>query len=86
MTALEMKVEMFEIIANTKDKAKVKRIFEKIHEALEDEIELEGEDWWDELTPEQQLHLQKSIDESYDPNNWVSHEEVMKKYEKWFKK
>jgi hypothetical protein len=86
MTALEMKVEILEIVANTKDQNTVTRIFEKVHEALEEENEENENDWWDDLTPSQQLRLQTSIDESYDPKNWISHEDVMKKYEKWFKK
>ncbi len=43
-------------------------------------------DWWDELTSEQQMRLEKSIEESYDTKNWVSNEDVMKKYGKWIKK
>ena len=85
MTALEMKVEILEIVANTKDQNTVTRIFDKVHEALEEDSETEI-DWWDELTPAQQVRLEKSVEESYDPKNWVSHEDVMKKYEKWFKK
>ena len=86
MTALEMKVEILEIVANAKDHTTVSRIFYKVHQALEEDSENIENDWWDDLTPTQQIRLQKSIDESYDPENWVSHEDVMKKYEKWFKK
>ena len=86
MTALEMKVEILEIVANAKDQTTVSRIFDKVHEALEEDSENTESDWWNDLTPTQQARLQKSIDESYDPENWVSHEDVMKKYEKWFKK
>jgi hypothetical protein len=42
-------------------------------------------DWWDDLTPAQQARLEKSVEESYDPKNWVSHEDVMKKYELYTK-
>jgi hypothetical protein len=86
MTALEMKVEILEIVANTKDQNTVTRIFEKVHEALEEDTENIESDWWDDLTATQQARLETSIEESYDPKNWVSHEDVMKKYEKWFKK
>ncbi len=86
MTELGMKVEIFEIVANAKDQNTVARIFDKVHEALEDITEENENDWWDELSPAQQTRLEKSIDEIYDPENWVSHEDVMKKYEKWFKK
>lgn len=86
MTALEMKVEILEIVANTKDQETVTRIFDKVHEALEENTENVDTDWWDDLTPAQQIRLEKSIEESYDPKNWVSHEDVIKKYEKWFKK
>lgn len=86
MTELEMKVEIFEIVANAKDQNIVARIFNKVHEALEDMTDENENDWWDELSPTQQKRLEKSIDESYNPENWVSHEVVMKKYEKWFKR
>lgn len=43
-------------------------------------------DWWDDLTPAQQVRLEKSIEESYDPKNWVSHEDVMKKYKNYTEK
>jgi hypothetical protein len=38
------------------------------------------------LPIEQQIRLQKSIEESYDPENLIDHEVMKKKHAKWLKK
>jgi TRAP-type C4-dicarboxylate transport system substrate-binding protein len=43
-------------------------------------------DWWDELPPEQQTRLSKSIEESYDPENLIDHEVMRQKHAKWLVK
>ena len=40
--------------------------------------------FWKDYTPEQKAEIETAIEESYNPENWISHEEVMKKYE-WLK-
>ena len=50
-------------------------------------LEKESEaDWWDDLTPEQQTRLEKSIEESYDKTKWIAHEDMKTKHGKWLKK
>ncbi|MEK7254675.1 MAG: hypothetical protein AAB316_08025 [Bacteroidota bacterium] len=42
-------------------------------------------DWWDELSPEEQKELETAIQESYDKQNWVSHEEATTMINQWLK-
>jgi hypothetical protein len=39
-----------------------------------------------QLSPEQEAELAVAIKESYNPENWVAHEDVMKRVEKRFDK
>jgi len=41
---------------------------------------------WNSLSPEEKDELLLSYDESLDPNNLISHEEVKKKHGKWLRK
>lgn len=38
-----------------------------------------------DYTPEQKAEIGTAIEESYNPKNWIAHEEVLKKYE-WLKR
>ena len=40
---------------------------------------------WNNLTEEQKTELLIAYDESFDPRNLISHEEVKKQHEKWLK-
>ncbi len=42
----------------------------------------EQNDWWNEIGDEQQMAIDKSLQEMND-GNLTGHEEVMKKYKKW---
>jgi superoxide dismutase len=42
--------------------------------------------FWKQFTREQRAELKRSYDESFNPENWISHEEVMSKYAKYQKK
>ena len=45
----------------------------------------EEEDWWDEISQEQQQAIDKSLEEMK-AGKLTPHDEVMKKYKKWLKK
>ncbi|TDW91902.1 hypothetical protein [Dinghuibacter silviterrae] len=53
-----------------------------IYTLFEDEIEQEG-DWWDELPVEVQKEVDQALAE-LDKGKGIPHEQVMKKYKKWF--
>ena len=78
MNALAIKVEMFELLAQTYDEA----VLLKLYKSMKEVFETTDSDWWDELPPEQQARLQKSIEESYDPANLIDHEDMKKKHAK----
>lgn len=42
--------------------------------------------FWKEYSDEQRSEIEQAIEESYDLENWVSHEEVMDKYAIWLRK
>jgi hypothetical protein len=79
MNTLAIKVEMFEILASTHDEAMLMKLYKSMKEAYEST----QPDWWDELPPEQQARLTKSIEESYDEKNLINHEVMRKKHAKW---
>ena len=82
MNALAIKVEMFEILSQTHDEV----VLQKLYKTMKVVFEATQPDWWDELPVEQQIRLQKSIEESYDPKNLIDHEVMKKKHAKWLKK
>lgn len=41
---------------------------------------------WDSLSPEQKQELLLAYEESKEPNNLISHDEVVKKHNKWLEK
>ena len=79
MNALAIKVEMFELLAQTYDEA----VLLKLYKSMKEVFETTESDWWDDLPTEQQTRLQKSIEESYDPENLIDHEDMKKKHAKW---
>ncbi len=80
MNVLEMKVEIYETLANTHDEDKVTQMYEALHQIIE-----EDSDWWDDLTPTQQEQLSKSIEDSHNPENWIDYDDFKKKNGRWFK-
>jgi hypothetical protein len=48
-----------------------------------DDLEEKDTDWWNDLTPQQQLELKNAIAECEDPTKLTSHEEVVKMSRQW---
>ena len=82
MDTLAIKVKMFEMLSETHDDA----LLLKLYKTMKEVFETTQLDWWDDLPIEQQIRLQKSIEESYDPENLIDHEVMKKKHAKWLKK
>ncbi len=87
MNIAELKMEMVEIISQTFDEQTVNRLYAKIHEVVEHENDLQSdevtdESWWDEIPIQQQKRILKSYKESFDPQNWIDHEEMKKRHAK----
>jgi thiamine pyrophosphate-dependent acetolactate synthase large subunit-like protein len=81
MNELELKALLHERIVGIQTIKCLQRVLEAI-----DEIQGQEEDWWDELTEEQQKNLEKSLEECDNPENLIPHEEVVKKMAKWLSK
>jgi len=78
---------------------KTKDDFHNLIEKIEDEEVLKGYfkliqrlnnnqkgELWENLSPEEKDELLLSYEESFDPNNLISHEEVKKQHDKWLGK
>ena len=78
---------------------KTKEDFHKLIDKIEDEEVLKGYfnliqrlnnnqtgELWNTLSPEEQEELLLSYEESLDPNNLVSHNDVKKQHAKWLEK
>jgi hypothetical protein len=90
MNIAELKREMVEIISQTYDEPMVNRLYAKVHEAIEEEdaqnSDVTDESWWDDVPLTQQKRILTSYRESFDPENWISHEEMKKRHAKWLQK
>ncbi len=79
MTTTELKYSMVEMITKVADKSAIEELFQLISEFLSDL----NQNFEAKMTPEQVEDLQESVEESFDTENLISHDSVMKKYEKW---
>ena len=48
-----------------------------------DDIDDNTSDWWNDLTPQQQLELETALAECEDPSKLTAHEEVVKMSRQW---
>jgi hypothetical protein len=80
MNTAEMKLEMFELLAQTKDKNKVTQLYEVMQDVLDSE-----NDGWNDLSLEEQRKLDIAIEETYNPKKLIPHDDVLKMIDKWLK-
>ena len=82
MNTYELKVTMFELITQTRDETMLRRLYQKMTEALKD-------DNFDSLpyalSPEQEAELMRSLEESFDENNLIDISEAKKQHARWLK-
>jgi hypothetical protein len=81
MNDLELKGMLHGFIEKAKNRKQLLRVFEALQFSTDEDAL-----FWKDYTAEQKAEIEQAIEESYDPKNWVSHDEVMKKYEKWLRK
>jgi hypothetical protein len=77
---LELKGYILSLIEKVKDRAQLLLFVEAANDILEVE-----NDWWDELSPQQQLELDEALAECEDPTKLISHEEATKQINSWLK-
>lgn len=80
MNDLELRGALHFFIEKVKNRLQLEQLAELIRPVIEKD---EEEDWWDDLTTEQQADLMTSIGETEDPKKLTSHEEVMKMSRQW---
>ena len=81
MSDTELKSSLHTLIERTEKRAQLELYAEILHDALD-----EKEDWWEAVPAEHRARILTSYKESFDPKNWVSHEEARKRHAKWLKK
>ena len=81
----ELKDFLLKLIGKAKNKAQLMRIIERVEEVFEEDAE-DGEAFWQRFTPQQRTELEQSFEDSYNPENWIAHEDMLKKHAKWLKR
>jgi hypothetical protein len=80
MTNLELKDDMLAMLAHMKERPTL-IVLHRIMQNLFNGAPIE--DWWDELSAEQQIDLKLALEEVKSSNNLVSNEEAMKTLAQW---
>ncbi len=83
MSTLEIKGGMYDMISKVNDEKLLQELYELISDIITENMS--ATDFWDELSEDQQKELEKAIEESYDDNNLIKHETVVRKYKKWLR-
>lgn len=78
MNTLELRGNITTMLGSVTEKKQLKIVNDLLVSFLEDK-----EDWWDALPIEVQMRLDKALKETKESSKMKSHEDVMKKYEKW---
>jgi hypothetical protein len=79
MKVLELKGSIVEMVARVQDEDSLEQIQAFLNDFLEQY------DNQSQLSSEQEAELAVAIEESYQPENWVAHEDVMNRVDKWLK-
>ena len=79
MTATDLKTKLHKLI----DQSKNQDLLSTIHDVLEIRKDSKPGEMWKSLTKDEKKELLEAEKESRIPSNLVTHEEVMKKYQKW---
>jgi hypothetical protein len=85
LEANELKQFLLKLIEKAKNKAQLIRIIERVEEVYEEDAE-DADIFWSRFSPEQRAELEQSFEDSYNPDNWIAHEDMIKKHAKWLQK
>ena len=85
LDATELKKFLQKLIQKAKSKGQLIRIIERVEEVFEEDAE-DADIFWSRFTPEQRAELEQSFEDSYNPDNWIAHENMLKKHAKWLQK
>ncbi len=76
MNILEIKGSLFDLLWQVDDAETLLKIRKSVAEIIED-AKMDGADWWDELLPEQQVKLERALNDAEKGKNLVSHEKAL---------
>jgi thiamine pyrophosphate-dependent acetolactate synthase large subunit-like protein len=82
MSASNIKVEIQHLVTNERSEA----VLQKVLRLLKHEDDEQSNNWWNTLTEEQQLELDRAEEEIKDPNNLIGHKEAMETARQFIKK
>jgi hypothetical protein len=85
LEATELKQFLLKLIEKAKNKAQLIRIIERVEEVFEEDTE-DADIFWNRFTLEQRAELEQSFEDSYNPDNWIAHDDMIKKHAKWLQK
>ena len=80
MNDLEIKGILHSFIEKAKNRKQLIRFVEALKQTVDEDAL-----FWKDYTADQKAEIENAIEESYKPENWVAHEEVMQKYAQWLK-
>ncbi len=86
MKVLELKGSIVEMVARVQDEQSLEQIQTYLNHFLSEYDKGIREVETNHLSPQQEAELAVAIEESYQPENWVAHEDVMKRVDQWFKR
>jgi hypothetical protein len=77
----KLREELHQLIDEFEDDKLLKHIFEILKSAKP----IHEIDFWDELSEEEKERVERSLELSKDPANWIPNDQVMEKAAKWKK-
>lgn len=84
MSNLEIKGSLFDLLWAVDDTRTLLKIRQYVFNTLQ-RARQEEADWWDELSPEQQQHLDRVLKEAEKSLNLISHDQLLAEVEAKFK-
>lgn len=80
MNVAELKVDLVQLIMAIDEESTLRNVIKAIKELAQ------KDDWWDEIPLAHRERILNSYKESFNPENWVNHEDVKKQHAKWLQK
>ena len=80
MKIAELKVDLMQFITAIDDKKTLRKMMKACKKVAK------KNDWWHEVPKAHRKRIKKSYKESFNPDNWVDHEDVVKMSRQWLSK
>jgi hypothetical protein len=77
MAMSELQKSIIDFVYSIDNEAILKKVFSNIKKTAE------KEGWWFDIPVEARNRILQSYEESYNPDNWIDHNEVKKQHAQW---